>query len=188
MWKVDALTSPEAMSRLLGLIQFESPILDTTYGSGVFWKNSPYKVIGCDINPDRAKDICCNFLHLPFNDNAYDVVVYDPPFHPFVNSREEERFSGMGKNEKELKSLFIQGLAECSRVSRNFTIVKCQDYIHNHKPQWMPLWAVETLGEPYEWLIATRPSKVMSSKWVNVRSLRRNHADYLMFNKQGNHR
>lgn len=185
MNKVEQLTSPQAVERLLSLITFEGPILDTTYGSGVFWKGSSRQVVGCDMNPSRAKDVCCSFYDLPFADDTFELVVFDPPFHPFVGSHEEERFSGMGRNEKELRYFFEVGIAESWRVSSKYLLVKCQDYVHNHRPQWMPLWATGMLGEPYEWLIATRPSKLTSSLWKTVRSLRRNHADYLLFSKLG---
>lgn len=188
MKKVDQLTSAEAVDRLLKLIKFEQPILDLTYGSGMFWVGSDYKVEGCDINPNRAKDHCCNFLALPFADNSYNIVVYDPPFHPNVGTIQAGRFSTLGKNAKELKLLFITGLRESWRVSSQWLLVKCQDYIHNNEPQWMPLWCVAELGEPYEWLISTRASKIISGRWKSVKSLRRNHADYLLFSKKGNRR
>lgn len=187
MLKVQQLSSRDAIGILCNLVNFNGKVLDTTYGNGLFWSD-PSNVIGCDLKPERAKDLCCDFHNLPFANNVFEMVVFDPPFHPFVGSHEEARFSGMGKNEKELKTLFQSGVAECWRVTSKYLIVKCQDYVHNHQVQWMPLWAINVCGEPFEWLIATRLGKLTSSRWVNVKSLRRNHADYLMFCKTGNHR
>lgn len=185
---VENISSSEAVDRLLSLVKATGPVLDTTFGSGTFWKDSARNVIGCDKNPNRAKDVVCDFTNLPFRTGAVPTVVYDPPFHPFVGSREEDRFSGLGHNERELKSLFQSGLREAWRVASRHLLVKCQGFIHNHTPQWMPLWAIEICGEPFEWLIVYRRQKVISGRWKTVHSLRRNHADYMLFCKHGNKR
>lgn len=52
----------------------------------------------------------------------------------------------------------------------------------------MPLWAIEVCGEPFEWLVVYRDNKLVSSRWKNIKSLQRNHADYLVFDKKGNNR
>ena len=186
--KIDQYSSPQAVKALLSLVTFTEPILDCTYGNGRFWVGSTRTIIGCDRAYGRARDCCCSFLALPFRDGSFELVVYDPPFHPSVHSHEEARFGSLGRNEIELKQLFVRGLHETWRVSGKYLLVKCQDYIHNHHPQWMPLWCVAELGEPYEWLIATRPSKLVSGRWTQVKSLRRQHADYILFSKVGLHR
>lgn len=185
---VSKIGSEHAIESLLVLVQAQEPILDPTFGHGVFWKNSKRNVRGYDISPGKGPCGVVNFHALPFADGAFPTVVFDPPFHPFVNSAEEDRFSGMGANDKELKLLFKSGVRECWRVCRRHLIVKCQSYIHNHRPQWMPLWAIDICGEPFEWLIAVRDGKRVSGRWKSVRSLRRRHADYLIFDKNGNHR
>ena len=187
------LSTADVISGLFSLCNnsrpVQPPFLDVTYGNAgcwpITWRDS---VIGCDLQPSRAKDVCCSFLHLPFRDCSVDMVVFDPPFQPFVGSREERAYSGMGKNEKELKLLFKLGLSECWRVCSLYLIVKCQHYVHNHEVQWMPLWAVEELGYSFEYLVNSRDAKVVSSRWNRTLSLRRNHADYLLFCKKGNKR
>lgn len=188
MNSVANITSYQAIASLLNLVKAQEPILDVTYGNGVFWKGSTRKVVGCDLNPKRAKDFIEDFTALSFVDAQYPTVVFDPPFHPFVNSHENKRYSGLGKNEKELKELFMKGTSEAWRVTKHHLIVKCQGFIHNHSPQWMPLWAIEICGEPFEWLIVSREQKLISGRWKEERSLRRNHADYLLFSKYGNKR
>lgn len=49
----------------------------------------------------------------------------------------------------------------------------------------MPLWAIAELGNPWDWMVVWRPNKRVSSKWKTVRSLYRNHADWLVFSKKG---
>lgn len=180
--------SAAAVESMLQIGKCQETILDTTYGSGVFWTGSNRLVFGCDTNPSRAKDLVADFRNLPFVDGEFPTVVYDPPFHPFVGSGEEDRYSGMGTTDKELKVEFLKGLLECWRVTSRHLLVKCQGYIHNHAPQWMPLWCVTALGEPFEWMVVTRDAKRTSGRWVTVRSLRRKHADYLLFDKKGNKR
>lgn len=185
---VEDLESEGAVGGLLDLIQAREPILDTTYGNGTFWKSSTRRVVGSDIALDRARDVAADFSCLPFRDDSFSTVIFDPPFHPYVNSAEEVWYKGMGSNERELKASFERGIRECWRVSSRHLLVKCQGFIHNHAPQWMPLWAIQICGEPFEWLVVRRGHKRISGRWVTTRSLRRNHADYLIFDKRGNHR
>jgi hypothetical protein len=182
------MSSAEAIEGLLSLVNASEPILDATFGSGDFWRDSQRWVVGCDIDPQRARDRVADFRALPFTNAEFPTVVYDPPFHPYVGSIEESQFKGMGENEKELRSQFDAGLKECWRVTSRHLLLKCQGFVHNHVPQWMPLWAVVICGEPFEWLIVARDHKVISGRWKNTFSLRRNHADYLIFDKQGNKR
>ena len=188
MNSVVEMSSASAVEGLLSLVNAQEPILDVTYGSGDFWRGSVRKVIGCDIDPLRAKDRIADFRTLPFADREFQTVVFDPPFHPYVGSIEETQFRGMGKNAKELRGQFDAGLRESWRVTSRHLLVKCQGFVHNHAPQWMPLWAVEICGEPFEWLIVARDHKIISGRWKNTFSLRRNHAEYLIFDKRGNKR
>ncbi len=178
-------SSAFAVEALLQLTGVSGPVLDTTFGSGTFWAKSTRDVVGCDVNPKRAKDVCCSFLQLPFIDNAFDAVVYDPPFHPNAKSAEVERYSYLGNSRHELESLFRAGCRESFRVARKFLIVKCQDFVNGSRVMWMPLWAIEELGNPWDWMVVWRPNKRVSGSWRTVRSLYRNHADWLVFSKVG---
>lgn len=192
MNSVISASSGEAVNGLLDLVNAPNPIVDVTYGNGTFWKNeesglfSERKVIGGDCDPGRAKDFVADFAHLPFADGAVPTVVFDPPFHPAVGTAEDARFKTMGANDVELKVKFIAGVSECWRVTGSYLLVKCQGFVHNHKPQWMPLWAISVCGEPFEWLFVWRTGKRASGRWVSNKSLRRNHAEYLLFSKKGN--
>lgn len=182
------ISSAEAVEGLLSLVQAQEPILDVTYGNGTFWQGSTRNVVGLDLDPERAKTFAGDFTQLQFKDCEFPTVVFDPPFHPYVNSAEQVRFKGMGRNEKELRQLFEKGLSECWRVTSRHLLIKCQGFVHNHVPQWMPLWATQIIGEPFEWLIVARDHKRVSGRWKNTFSLRRNHADYMIFDKKGNKR
>lgn len=189
MRSVSYCGSAEAVDGLLNLVAAAAPYVDVTFGNGTFWKGSHRNVIGLDLTQDRAKDCVADFQNLPFANAAVPTVVFDPPFHPNgANSAEAVRFKGMGQTERQLKSEFQSGCAECWRVTSRHLLIKCQGFVHNHAPQWMPLWAIEVLGEPFEWFIAARLNKRESGRWTTTRSLRRNHADYLLFDKRGNKR
>lgn len=179
-------SSAEAVSGLLDLVDAPAPIVDLTYGNGAFWNGSGRQVIGCDLDAGRAKDVRVDFFRLPFSDRGVPTVIFDPPFHPAVGSAEEVRFKAMGKNDVEMKAGFLASLAEAWRITQCFLLLKCQGFVHNHKPQWMPLWAASVCGEPFEWLIAGREHKRISGRWVSNNSLRRNHADYMLFSRRGN--
>jgi hypothetical protein len=178
-------SSAFAIEALLQLTGVSGPILDTTYGNATFWKGSQREVIGCDINLERAKDVCCSFLNLPFRDNSFAAVIYDPPFHPNAGSAEAERYSFLGESNSDLQNLFRAGCRESFRVAEQFLFIKCQDFVNGSRVLWMPLWAVSELGEPWEWLTVWRPNKRVSGSWRTVRSLYRNHADWLVFSKVG---
>lgn len=188
MRSVTQCSSSEAVQGLLTLVAAVDPVIDVTYGNGAFWVDSPRRVWGGDRDRARARSFVADFTALPFQDQSCLTVVYDPPFHPFVGSAEQARFSGLGRNEIELRQGFELGLREAWRVCARHLLVKCQGFVHNHRPQWMPLWTTAICGEPFEWLIVWREGKRESGRWRSTRSLRRNHADYLLFDRRGTHR
>lgn len=189
MRSVEWCSSAEAVQGLLALVAAASPIVDVTYGNGTFWAGAPALPFGFDLDRARALSCVADFLALPLGDASVPTIVFDPPFHPSgANSAEAPRFRSAGRTEVELKAIFQAGCRECWRVTHRHLLVKCQGFVHNHRPQWMPLWAIEICGEPFEWLIVGRDHKRTSGRWTSIRSLRRNHADYLIFDKQGNHR
>lgn len=188
MNSVMLISSSEAVNGLLDLVNAPVPIVDVTYGNGTFWNNSirQERVIGGDRDSERARHFIADFSSLPFANSSVPTVVFDPPFHPAVGTAESARFKTMGANDVQLKAEFLAGVAECWRVTKSYLLIKCQGFVHNHKPQWMPLWAISVCGEPFEWLFVWRTGKRESGRWVSRRSLRRNHAEYLLFSKTGN--
>ena len=57
-------------------------ILDATVNYGRFWKGSTRRVIGLDIDSRYRPTIVGDGMTMPFRDEAFDVVVYDPPHVP----------------------------------------------------------------------------------------------------------
>lgn len=86
----------------------EKKILDVTCGSRSIWfdKNNPYAVY-CDKRREEFRwlwknsdctltidpDVICDFTDLPFSDNSFPLVVFDPPHCPVNGCNAEYRGS-----------------------------------------------------------------------------------------------
>lgn len=191
LYTVEEITSAQAVERLLGLLFPDAQtVLDTTYGSGSFWRESTADVLvtAMDINPRRARDVVGDFTRLPFIDNAFDVVIFDPPYHTDVGRRKASvthaRFGSFARL-SDLRTAVELGTAEAWRVARLGVIVKVQDYIHSSKAVWMSLWVHGAIPvEPYDFLNAQRVSgKILGQNWNDQLSLYRNHATYWIYRK-----
>lgn len=193
LYTVESMTSAEAVERLLGLLFPDAnTVLDTTYGSGSFWRGSTadVTVTGLDISPGRARHVCGDFTRLPFRDNAFDVVIFDPPYHTDVGkakaSATHKRF-GSFATLSDLRGAVQLGTAEAWRVSRLGVIVKVQDYIHASRAVWMSLWVHGAIPvEPFDVLHVRRQAgKILSPRWNDQLSVYRNHATYWVYRKDG---
>lgn len=126
-----------------------------------------------------------DYERLPFADQSIDVVVFDPPFQPqTVNGLIGEKFTKINGGVSEVKSSVQKGCAEAWRVARLGIIVKVQDYIHDHKPVWMSLWVIETLGEPYDFVTLRAASKLQAPNWKRQLSVRRNHSTFWVYRRK----
>lgn len=176
------LSSAEAISSLLSIcFPDASSVFDPTYGNGKFWPDKPpgLGLLSSDINPSRAPHFCADFTSLPLRDRSFDVTIFDPPFQPAtVDGIIGRRFSKPVKGVDALKQLVLSGASESARVSRLGIIVKCQDYIHDHKPVWMSFWLYELMGEPYEFMHLRVKSKLKASNWGAQKSVYRNHSTF----------
>lgn len=116
-------------------IQPLDTVLDTTYGRGAFW--SLYRPRLLEISEH-------DFTKLPYEDDSYDVVVYDPPYTSNGGEPTDDGVADMrdryGTSEiKGWQKLFARnalGLGECARVSRGLLMVKCADYVESGQRRW----------------------------------------------------
>lgn len=191
LYTVEEMTSARAIERLLGLLLPDAvTVLDATYGSGSFWRGShaDVQVTGLDLNPSRARHVCGDFTRLPFLDNSFDVVIFDPPYHTDVGKAKASvthaRF-GSFATLPDLRQAVQLGTAEAWRAARLGVIVKVQDYIHASRAVWMSLWVQGAIPvEPYDVLYARRTcGKIRSPKWRDQLSVYRNHATYWVYRK-----
>ncbi len=110
-------------------------ILDPCCGSRMFWfdKNNPdvefcdirkYEDILCDGRHLSIKpDTICDFTHLPFEDNTFYHVVFDPPH---MNTLGENSWMAKkyGRLTEGWETMLEQGFSECMRVLKpNGTLI-----------------------------------------------------------------
>lgn len=112
----------------------EKKILDVTCGSKTIWfnKNHPNAIYAdkrtehitniwksgngasertCFVHPD----VMCDFTDLPFDDNKFALVVFDPPH--LINVGENSwMFKKYGKLDKNWPKMLHDGFRECMRV------------------------------------------------------------------------
>lgn len=182
------LSSAQAIERLRALLYPDArTALDLTYGRGGFWApGSPLRVVGLDRNPARARDVCADFTALPFLDDAFDLAIFDPPFLTEMSPRAKMGAAfGWFASGAECEAAVRAGCREAGRVGRLGAIVKVQDHIHSSKAVWMSEWVRQELGEPFDFLMTTRASKMGGSNWGEQLSVRRNHCSYWCFRFDG---
>ena len=110
-------------------------VLDPACGSRMFWfdKANPDVIFG-DIRSEShtlcdgrslviAPDVVLDFTALPFNDESFHLVVFDPPH---LDNAGPKGWQGLkyGKLPKEWRDYLAKGFAECFRVlSDNGTLI-----------------------------------------------------------------
>lgn len=123
----------ELLDAVDGAAVGEKKILDVTCGSRTIWfnKNHP-QAIYCDKREEEYEkafgkgktcvrkcsvhpDIVCDFTELPFEDNSFKLVIFDPPHLVRVgnNSWLAKKY---GKLDENWKSMIRDGFNECMRV------------------------------------------------------------------------
>src|SRR5207245_822950 len=77
-------TDAELLERMLDFYPKRAPekILDATVNTGRFWVGSSRNVTGMDIDARHKPDVVGDNTSMPFEDETFDVVVYDPPHIP----------------------------------------------------------------------------------------------------------
>lgn len=123
----------------LGYLKDTDHVLDPTFEKGVWWKAWRPERLTTHCNHEDGSD----FRHLPYGDETFDAVAYDPPY-VCVGGRTttgipefHERF-GLTEAPRTpwgLQALINEGLTEMHRVVKpaGIVLVKCQDYITSGK-------------------------------------------------------
>ena len=114
----------EAIEILLPIHAVDDPkILDCTYNTGKMWKKSKYKPTRMDIDSSLDLDVVGDFTKMPFNNESFDVIVFDPPHLPIAaasknSSRIWEKSYGITNNRSKgdnINSIFLPFLSEALR-------------------------------------------------------------------------
>lgn len=117
----------------LGHITSTDRILDVTWGRGVWWKQWKPDVLIANNFDDGGYD----FRKIPYPDNAFDVVAFDPPYVSIggrKGSKMGELHDRFGLIDTPttplgLQVVIFEGLDECVRVAERIVLVKCQSYV-----------------------------------------------------------
>ncbi|MGI8425536.1 MAG: hypothetical protein ACR2M4_02865 [Actinomycetota bacterium] len=131
----------ELIADVAKLGYLDGNVLDVTYGRGRFWTCfRPERFTACDIDPKLSPIGCSvDFRDLPFLHDSFDSVVIDPPYKlngtPTLDIDERYGVHKVGTKSERL-TLILDGVRECSYVTRRYLLVKCQDQVNGGKVCW----------------------------------------------------
>ncbi len=119
-------------------------VLDATYGLGRFWKlHTPTMLITNDIDPDRDAMYTNDFRSMPWLNDSFDTVVFDPPYklNGTGGSHASDEAYGVawrGISRDDKLALARYGATECIRVLRpgGHLLWKCQDQVEGGRVRW----------------------------------------------------
>ena len=113
----------------------EKKILDVTCGSRSIWFNKKHPLaLYCDKRKEHHErdfgkghgghkvadimpDVQCDFTNLPFEDNSFSLVVFDPPHVLKLSDKSWlKNLYGTYNSEEEMMGIVADGFRECIRV------------------------------------------------------------------------
>ncbi len=197
----------DVFPRILALhVPRGSKVADITWGQGVFWKRVPtedYDVIGSDLKTG----VDCR--KLPYKDEEFDCVVFDPPYMEGFFRKSEGHLGGSGthsafrraysngeatteggpKWHAAVVDLYVKGGKEAARVLKKngIFIVKCQDEVSANR-QWLThveiINAYDKLGfYACDLFVVVRANQPGVSRIIKQVHARKNHSYFLVFQK-----
>ena len=172
-------------------------ILDGTVNKGRFWAGSTRPVTGLDIDPAHKPDVVGDNRDMPFEDESFDVVVYDPPHIPNQGRDKSKDFNtrfglvlksslAQGYNFSHLYPPFVK---EAYRVLNPEGVMFCKitDYVHGHRFQWAHIAlikaAIEVGFTACDCIVKLRKGPIIDPKWKNAHHARRQHCYWIIFRK-----
>ena len=172
-------------------------ILDATINEGRFWRGSARAVVGLDIDRSFRPTVVADNLTMPFRNDSFDVVVYDPPHIPNQGRDRQKdfntRFGLVVKSSREngynFSHLFAPFAREAYRVltPEGILFAKITDYIHNHRLQWAHIELVNAAAAsglvPCDCIVKVRKGPIVDPKWQTAHHARRQHSYWLIFRK-----
>jgi len=184
-----------------------STVADVTYGKGIFWKRVPpdqYTLLATDLKTG----VDCR--ELPYEDEAIDCVVLDPPYMEGLYRRNSRNLAGSGtyaafretysdgkakgsgkapKYHAAVLDLYFTAAAEALRVLRPYGvfIVKCQDEVSANLQNLTHVELInrfEQLGfYAKDLFVLVRTNRPAMSRVVRQVHARKNHSYFLVFIK-----
>lgn len=189
----------ELLEKMLSFYPRKRPrlVLDATVNGGRFWRGSTRKVVGIDIDLAHRPSIVADNAAMPFGDESFEVMVYDPPHIPNQGRDNEKDFRerfGLGpRSPKEsgytFSHTFPPFIGEAYRVLAEEGILFCKiaDYIHHHRYQWAHVELIQAARDagfrPCDCIIKIRKGPIIDPKWKIAHHTRRQHCYWLVFRK-----
>lgn len=195
--------SHEAVRRLLQLCYRDClTVLDLTYGGGGFWGAAlpPGIALTANVWPDTVGPVVAlggfgggslvsvDFRHTRLADDAYDLVIYDPPH--VADGGADGLYAGRygtARGTRALRALLVDGLLEALRLASAGVLVKVTD--HAHGGEWLPLtyWVHDAISNEASLYctLHTYRAPTVDPKWRVQRVPRSNGATYLAYRKLG---
>jgi hypothetical protein len=173
----------------------EPRILDATVNKGRIWGRgkSRYKYVGMDIDPSVNPDVVGDHTAMPFADESWDIIVYDPPH---TGEQGKSRFAhvyGTGvavSKDGGLAHTYPAFLSEARRVlpAGGLLLAKLADITHGNKFQYATAEfysaAKEHGFESHGYHILPRKSVIIDPKWKKASHPRQNHSTWMVFKKK----
>lgn len=189
----------ELLEKMLDFYPRQRPerILDATVNRGRFWEGSSRPVTGLDIDSANKPDVVGDNRDMPFENECFDVVVYDPPHVPNQGKDRKKDFTSRfglvvkspaatGYN---LSHLYPPFAAEAFRVLKVEGILLCKiaDYVHGHRFQWAHIEMINAavaLGfTACDCIVKIRKGPIVDPRWKTAHHARRQHCYWLIFRK-----
>jgi len=196
VWEGD---DAELLERMLDFYPRSRPerILDATVNLGRFWAGSSRRVIGLDVEPKVQPEVLGDNSRMPFGDDTFDVIIYDPPHVPNQGQDRSKDFNlrfglvlkSSAENGYNLAYLYPPFAREAYRVLRPEGILFCKitDYVHGHRFQWAHIDFIRVASEvgfcPCDCIVKVRTGPIMSPRWKTAHHARRHHCYWLVFRK-----
>lgn len=176
-----------------------SLIADVTWGNGAFWKDGVLwermdYLVASDLTSSRA-DLLADFRHLPYRDETFDAVVFDPPYGQGSTSPRKGSLAkcynlGVVPHINGTKDLYKTGIWECHKVlkDRGILIVKVQDMVNNGKQHRISYLVYQLCVQNYDmedldqFVVVQKNTPIMRHK--HQVHARKNHSFFWVFRKR----
>jgi hypothetical protein len=169
-----------------------SSILDATWGEGSFWERTDtrrFELVRSDMEERPGADRQADFTQLPDNDEAFDTVVFDPPYKLTGTPQHTDQYRNQPGAWTNVRDAYAVGIGECYRVLKTggILIVKCMDQVVSGKQEWYHRHvfddAVAQGAEPEDLFVLVRATATPQPVDREQRHAHKNHSFFWVFRK-----
>ena len=173
-----------------------TPILDSTYNAGRFWKGSKRRVVSMDIDPQYNPMIVGDNREMKdVRTSRFGVIVYDPPHvGPQGRDKSSKRFDvdfGAtaecgGEQDWSLSYLYPPFLKQAKRVLKpnGLLLAKITDMVNNHRSKWSHCDFIRMADEAgftvCDLIVKIRNGPMVSTKWKQAHHARNRHCFWIV--------